>query len=252
MWLQQLKRIKDDARILIVPTEDQDTRERLERQAIYLNLGISALGLALGFVPVLGEVLLAVGVIQLGEEVYAGIKAWEAGDKVAAINYLFDIAQNVALLAGPVAASKMLKAPGVVDALVPVKLESGARKLWNPQMAPYAVEGVDLGGIKPDVQGIYTRNGQSYIKLDDKVYSLHTEAATQAFSVRHPTDPMAYRPQLKHNGMGSGPMNWTVPLNGLVCNYFAAWAPTRRLCQPALSIVFWPRPILRTLCCARC
>ena len=215
MWLQQLKRIKDDARILIVPTEDQDTRERLERQAIYLNLGISALGLALGFVPVLGEVLLAVGVIQLGEEVYAGIKAWEAGDKVAAINYLFDIAQNVALLAGPVAASKTLKAPGVVDALVPVKLESGARKLWNPQMAPYAVEGVDLGGIKPDVQGIYTRNGQSYIKLDDKVYSLHTEAATQAFSVRHPTDPMAYRPQLKHNGMGvwthelDRPLEWT-------------------------------------------
>ena len=215
MWLQQLKRIKDDARLLIVPTEDQDTRERLERQATYLNLGISVLGLALGFVPVLGEVLLAASVIQLGEEVYAGIKAWRADDKVAAINYLFDIAQNVALLAGPAAASKTLKAPAGVDALVPVRLESGARKLWKPQMAPYAVEGVGLAGIKPDAQGIYTRNGQSYIKLDDKVYSLHTEASTQVFSVRHPTDPTAYRHKLQHNGMGAWtheldrPLEWT-------------------------------------------
>jgi len=215
MWLQQLKRIKDDARLLIVPTEDQDTRERLERQATYLNLGISVLGLALGFVPVLGEVLLAASVIQLGEEVYAGIKAWRADDKVAAINYLFDIAQNVTLLAGPAAASKTLKAPAGVDALVPVRLENGARKLWKPQMAPYAVEGVGLAGIKPDAQGIYTRNGQSYIKLDDKVYSLHTEASTQVFSMRHPTDPTAYRPKLQHNGMGAWtheldrPLEWT-------------------------------------------
>ena len=92
--------MKDDARVLVVPTDDEDTKSRVTRLASYLNLGVSLLGIALGFVPILGEVLLAVSVVQLGTEVYEGIKAWRRGDRVQALEYLFDIVQNLALAAG--------------------------------------------------------------------------------------------------------------------------------------------------------
>ena len=68
-WGLQLAKIKDDARLLIVPTEDEDSKSRLARQASFLNLGVSLLMVALGFVPVLGEILLVTSVMQLGVEV---------------------------------------------------------------------------------------------------------------------------------------------------------------------------------------
>lgn len=55
----------------------------------FLNIGLSLLTIALGFVLVLGDILLVTSVIQLGVELYDGIKAWEQGDRAAALEHLF-------------------------------------------------------------------------------------------------------------------------------------------------------------------
>lgn len=201
-WQQQLAQIKDDASVLVVPTEDEDQRARVERQAMYLNIGISVFGLALGFVPVLGQVLLAVSVIELGEEVFAGIQAWERDDTYTAITYLFDVAQNVALLAGTAGVAKALQAPAHVDAMVPVRIERGISKLWKPDLAGYEVKRISLEGIKADARGIYTVNEHTYIKLDDRVYGVAMEPGTDSFYLKHPTDGRAYKVKLRHNHQG--------------------------------------------------
>lgn len=213
-WALQLAQIKDDARQLIVPTEDEDTKSRLERQAMYLNLGMSLLGLALGFVPVLGQVLLASGVVQLGREVYEGIEAWQHNDRAAALEHLFDVAQNIGLLAGTGGAARALKAEPVVDALVPVKTVQGHSRLWKPDLAPYEFKHVSLAGLVPDQQGLYRINGQQFIKLEGKAFEVAIEPQTGRCHVRHPTDPDAHTPRLFHNNRGLWTHEWDNAMHG--------------------------------------
>lgn len=204
-WALQLARIKDDARLLVVPTADEDSKTRQARQATYLNAGLSLLTLALGFVPVLGEVLLAASVIELGVDVYDGIKAWEHNDRVAALGYLFDVAESVALAGATVGAAKALKAEPVVDGLEPVKLASGQARLWKPDLLAYQQPRTRVTGLTPDAQGIYSVGSQRYITLDDAVYAIKMESGAREGVIEHPSDPGAYTPRVQHNGQGT----WT-------------------------------------------
>lgn len=54
----------DDARVLAVPTGDEDSADRLARLQAYTELGLDLLGLAAFFVPGLGEVMLGAIAIQ--------------------------------------------------------------------------------------------------------------------------------------------------------------------------------------------
>ena len=213
-WQLQLAQIKDDARVLIVPTEDEDTRERLARQAMFLNLGMSLMGLALGFVPVLGEILLASSVIQMGEEVYEGVRAWQHGDRVAALEHLFDITQGIALAAASGAAIKGIKPAPVVDALVPITRVSGQKRLWKPDITGYEFRGVSLAGLQHDAQGLYTVGGRQLISLEGRVFEVKADPNTGHFHLKHSRDANAYGPRLFHHGNGiwihevEDPMSW--------------------------------------------
>ena len=214
-WRLQLAKIKDDARVLVVPTEDEDSRSRLARQATFLNLGLSLLTLALGFVPVIGELLLVTSVIQLGVEVYDGIKAWSRGDRTQALEYMFDIAQNLTLVASSSGVARALKPAPVVDALVAVRPVKGAKRLWRPDLKPYVYQKQSLAGLEPDAQGIYSASGKQWIKLEDEVFWVKTDAGTRRGVIQHPDDPQAYTPRIKHNGNGAwlherdDPMQWS-------------------------------------------
>lgn len=202
-WGLQLAKIKDDARLLIVPTEDEDSKSRLARQASFLNLGVSLLMVALGFVPVLGEILLVTSVMQLGVEVYDGIKAWQRGDRAAALEYLFDVAENFALAASSTAAAKALRPSPVVDALVAVTSVKGQKRLWRPDLRPYQYPNLALGDAEPDARGLYSMGNKQFIKLEDKVYQVKIDTATQRCHIQHPTEPYTYTPRVRHNGSGA-------------------------------------------------
>ena len=214
-WRLQLAKIKDDARLLVVPTEDEDSKTRLERQATFLNTGLSLLTLALGFVPVLGEILLVTSVIQLGVDVYEGIKAWQRNDRVAALEHLFDIAQNVALAAGSAGAASTLRPLPVVDALVPVRTVTGQLRLWRPDLEPYVFKDVSLTGVVPDAQGLHSVGGRQFIQLEGRVFRVMPVAGARRGFIQHPKDAGAYTPRLEHNGCGAWvheletPMQWS-------------------------------------------
>lgn len=214
-WRLQLAKIKDDARLLVVPTEDEDSKTRLERQATFLNTGLSLLTLALGFVPVLGEILLITSVIQLGVDVYEGVKAWQRNDRVAALEHLFDIAQNVALAAGTAGAASALRPSPVVDALVPVHRVNGQGRLWRPDLEPYVSRDVSLTGLVPDAQGLYSIDDKQFVNIEGRVFRVMPVAGTRRGFIQHPTDSRAYTPRLEHNGCGAWvheldtPMQWS-------------------------------------------
>lgn len=200
-WRLHLAKIKDDARLLVVPTADEDIKSRLERQAAYFNAGLSMLALALGFVPVLGEVMLAFGVIQVGADIYHGIGAWQRNERVNALNYLFDVAENVALAAVP-GAIKGMKPEPVVDGLAQVTLGNGKKKLWKPELTAYQYKSELLTGVEPDAQGIYTRDNKDFIRIDGEVYSVRVDRVTGLGTIEHPGDPSAYKPKLRGNTCG--------------------------------------------------
>ncbi|MEJ3721789.1 DUF6543 domain-containing protein, partial [Paenibacillus polymyxa] len=126
LFTAQLARIKDDAKVLAVPTADEDEKSRIERLHAYETAGIVLLNVAALFVPVLGEILLGVMAVQLSEEVFEGIEDWREGDRQEALSHLTNVVENLALAAaigaGGKAASHLLKRSGFVEGLVPVNV----------------------------------------------------------------------------------------------------------------------------------
>ncbi|MEX5624656.1 hypothetical protein ABFV62_31510, partial [Pseudomonas syringae] len=78
------------------------------------------------FVPVLGQAMLGVTVVQLAGEVYEGYQDWQLGDRNAALGHLFIVADTVAMAAvttiGAAALGKLAQRVARVDALVPVRV----------------------------------------------------------------------------------------------------------------------------------
>ena len=145
---------------------------------------------------------------------YKGIQAWENDDRMSAVNYLFDVAQNVALQAGTWGAVKALTPAAHVEAMIPVKVERGVSKLWKPDITGYEFKHTSLQGMTPDQRGIYKKDGKLFITLDDQVYGVGTDAQTRTYYLKHPTDAGAYKVKLSHNNTGiwthelDKPLHW--------------------------------------------
>ncbi|CAI3808610.1 hypothetical protein GLGCALEP_05266 [Pseudomonas sp. MM221] len=144
-YLRQLRIAKmlDDARVLAVPTGDEDSEARRLRFEGYMAAGLNLLGLAGLFVPVLGQVMFAVAAVQIAKDVYEGYESWQLGDRQAALGHLFGVAENVAvgmvLAAGGAAAGRVLERVTFVDELVPCVGEDGEVRLVRHDYEPYQV-----------------------------------------------------------------------------------------------------------------
>lgn len=138
---QQIDTIFDDARVLAVPTGVEDEQDRRERLDSYVAVGMSVLTLAGLFMPVLGEVLLVVGVGQIADEVYEGYKDWQIGDRQGAIDHALNIAENIvlgaAISAGSSAVVHGLERVAFVDGLAPVRLANGQVRLMATSSGEY-------------------------------------------------------------------------------------------------------------------
>ncbi|KNX79777.1 hypothetical protein DA83_14525, partial [Pseudomonas sp. 250J] len=144
----RIEKILDDARVLAVPTAEADAdacRERFER---YLEAGLTLLNLAGFFVPVLGEVMLGVAAAQIANEVYEGYEDWAIGDRQAALQHMFGVAENLAVAAilatGGVAAGKVMERSLKVDNLVPIVDDAGQTKLFKGSKEPHEWSGTGL------------------------------------------------------------------------------------------------------------
>lgn len=201
-YLRQLQVDKwlDDARILAVSSADVDEQDRRKQLDGYKELGLDLLGLAGLFVPALGAIMLAVTAGQLCAEVYEGYEAWQIGDRQAALDHLFGVAENVlagvALTAGAQLAGRALQRFKAVDGLAPVCSLDGRVRLCRPDLPGYAVaaSGLDTGQLE-------TVYGMRRLRLPQATYEVD-DAAEEGMCIRHPSRAGAPSVFLEHNEVG--------------------------------------------------
>ncbi len=131
----QTRKMLDDARVLAVPTGDEDLASRHARLQAALGAGLDLLSLAALFVPGLGEIMLVVSAAQIASQVYEGYEDWRIGDRQGALDHLFAVVEMVAVAAATGAAGyaavNTLKRVAFVDALTPAVGTTGQLRLLH-------------------------------------------------------------------------------------------------------------------------
>ncbi|MBC3366224.1 NEL-type E3 ubiquitin ligase domain-containing protein [Pseudomonas sp. SWRI154] len=214
------EKVLADARSHAVPTSDVDAKAREAKLAHLLQMGLYAVNMVSMFVPVLGEVMMAVMAEQLLYETIEGAVEWGEGDKRAAKAHLVDVAQNLALIGGMAGVgagfSKLvaIKPEPVIERLQPVTLPNGETRLWKPDLSGYESAVTLDGPSAPNALGQYGLDGKTYIRQGNKVYEQFFDESIHKWRIKHPTDTLAYQPILEHNGAGAWrhslerPMTW--------------------------------------------
>ena len=205
---QQINQIKSYGRALLVSTAEVDKRAREQRLEHYRDIGKTLLFLAASFVPIVGEVLLAVTAAQLISTVYHGFEAWSRGDSDEALNCLMDVVDNVALAVVTVGA---IKTGGFTARLIKIKLRNQSPRLWNPDLKPYRHLNGLPEDVVPDEFSLYEHDQQHYIKLDEHLHAVAHDPQTQRWQLQHPHAADAYSPNLLTNGDGNWRMEYENP-----------------------------------------
>ncbi|WP_191624358.1 NEL-type E3 ubiquitin ligase domain-containing protein [Pseudomonas fluorescens] len=213
---ERINKIINDARAVAVPTGDEDKKARLKKMESYISAVQSVFNLAAFVVPGLGEIMLAVGAAQMMSEVFEGIEAAEQGEFKEMWEHFSSVALNVAFIAAGAKVIPAINAPGVVDALKPVKMPDGKSLLWKPSLEGYEQK-IPTLGTKPDDLGLHQYDGQDILPLEDKYYAVKKEPANGKYRIQHPAREDAYTPELNTNGTGAWsheleqPQTWEGP-----------------------------------------
>lgn len=206
-----VRRLKSDAASIAVPTADAEAKSRLKRLEHWLSVGLDVLNVAAMFVPLLNPIMMTIGAAQIMGSVFHGIEAWEDDDTAEALAQVESIAVNIASAAAIGAGLKALKASGFVDALQSIHHE-GDERLWRPDLAAYQ-NPVELpGDLSADAQGLYTLDGQHYVRIEGQAYALEQDAHGD-WRLIHPSATDAYRPRLTHNSHGAWRLALEQPLD---------------------------------------
>lgn len=207
-----------DARLIAVPTGDEDASARFKRLTSYLNIGWNVFNFAAMLVPGLGEAMLGIMIAQMLAEVAEGIEDWSKGDKEEASAYfngvLINFAQLALMGAGhglPGGQLTPIKVSSFVEGLKPVEV-AGKQRLWNPDLTPYQ-QSVTLpkDGVVGE-KGLYRHQDQDLLRLDDKCYEVKQDSNTGQHRLQHPSRADAYQPLLEHNGAGQWKTELDQPL----------------------------------------
>ncbi|MFY0729124.1 dermonecrotic toxin domain-containing protein [Pseudomonas sp. NFX15] len=213
LWITLFAERRDkaiaDARLIAVPTGDEDATARFKRLTSYLDIGWNVFNFAAMLVPGLGEAMLGIMVAQMLAEVAEGVEDWSVGDKEQASAYftgvLINFAQLTLMGAGhvlPGTTLAPLKVSPFVDGLKPVEI-GGRERLWNPDLRPYEQPLTLPRDATAGEAGLYRHRNQDLLRLDNKCYGVKQDPDTGEHRLQHPTRPEAYQPLLEHNGAGT-------------------------------------------------
>ncbi|WP_024617359.1 NEL-type E3 ubiquitin ligase domain-containing protein [Pseudomonas kilonensis] len=202
--LRQIQKIQVDARAVAVPTGDEDKKARLARLDSYLDAVIDVFNLAAFVVPGLGPLMLTVGAVQMFNEAFEGIEAFERGETREMWAHFSSVALNTAFVATGAAVLPHIQWSSTVDQLEPVQLANGESRLWRPDLTPYQSVREPPATSVPDAQGLYRVDGRDVVPLDGQYYEVQQEPTTRRYRIRHPSrGPDAYQPGLTDNGSGA-------------------------------------------------
>ncbi|WP_246356424.1 NEL-type E3 ubiquitin ligase domain-containing protein [Pseudomonas gingeri] len=248
---QRYQQIKAHARHLAVPTADVDARVRQARLDAYREAGLSLLTLALSFVPVIGEIILAAAVVKMVVEVYDGFSAWRIGEKREALGYLLGVVEDIAVLAAGAAVMKGGKAvfrslaPPSVDSLIPVEAPEGGRRLWKADLEPYERDVRLPDDLQANEMGLYPYQDNLYLPLAEKLYAVRYDRARLQWQIEHPGGGQFHAVPLRFNRTGS----WRT-----IYERVADWPVEqlfRRLGEPMVGLGDHVRLQIRQLCSAQ-
>ncbi len=208
-----------DANMLAVPTAQADEDARQKRLQSYLEAGLTLLNIAGFVVPVVGQLMMGVGIGQLLGEVFEGIDDWNHNEKTEALEHLVNVAQSIAGMAAFAAGAKAF---GVVkrlatrpadffDGMEAVKRPDNSQWLWRRRVRAYRHPPQAVSGTVANGMGVYKTNGHAYAKIEGRVYSIAFDATQKQWCVTHPLRSEAYRPPLKHNYTGGWQFEWERP-----------------------------------------
>lgn len=200
---EQLQKIEMDARALAVPTAEEDKDARLARLESWKNTVIDVLNQLAFVVPALGPLMLTVGAVQMFEEAFEGIEAFEQGETKEMWAHFSSVALNTAFIAAGAKVLPKIQASARVDQLEAVERPNGQARLWQPDLAPYRSPLRPPESVVPDAQGLYPVSGRTILPLDDQYYEVQQDPVSHRYRVRHPSRPEAYQPKLTHNGSGA-------------------------------------------------
>lgn len=209
----QVKRIREDARLLLVPTAEADNEAHLQRLQAWQSAGMGLANLAGLFIPGVGALLLGLLVVQTLSQVYDGAIDWLQGHQHEALEHMLGVAETLAVTAA-VAGGVAIIARGFVRSefvagLEPVRSSDGQMRLWSSDLSQYRTR-TDDSGLQAD--GLYGSGGQRWIRRDDHYYQVHRPEPEGPWRLRHPQREGAFAPVVEFNGQRSWSLRHERPL----------------------------------------
>ena len=212
---QRQLRLRDDGLFHAVPTATEDGKARQRLLGYFTSVALVSLNVTALFIPPLGAVMLGVTAAQLLNEAFEGIESWLDRDREQAFEYLMDVIDNVAVMAAlaaagmaqgrPVVERIPVETPSFIEAFEPVELPGGERRLWKPDLAPFAHDKVLPAGLAPDEFGLFHHDGKTWLPIENRVFSVRQTG--NGYHLEHPTRATGYQPPALHNGAGA----WLLP-----------------------------------------
>lgn len=210
LYRQRVEQVMADARLLVVPTDDEDEKTRLDRLEGYKSVGLDIVMFGVSLIPVVGEVLMAVTAAQLLLGVYHGIESWSAGEQELAADYFFDTLENLVVLAAIAAgaavarnAFKAVRNSDFIDSLRTVRLADDQVRLWKPDLAPYRQAVALPRWLKADERGLHWFEDQAYLALGNDVYAVRPQAESGLWEIEVTSTKETYAPKLETNDVGA-------------------------------------------------
>lgn len=208
--VQQIERVKENGKLLLVTTADADSAAVRERHEAWQRAGLEVLNFAGLFIPLVGGLLLGQLVAQTLGEVFEGAVDWSRGHQHEALEHMLGVAETLASTASTVAGVALARS-AFVAALEPVRLANGAGRLWSSDLEPYICT-PDKMALRED--GTYGDGEHRWIKAGGCFYEVHRPDPEGPWRLLHPGRADAYGPIVLHNGercwrlMLEAPQQW--------------------------------------------
>ncbi|MEG1038431.1 MAG: NEL-type E3 ubiquitin ligase domain-containing protein [Pseudomonas sp.] len=210
---QQVQRIKNDARLLLVPTEEADHAASAKRLEAMSNVGLAVLNVAGFFIPVVGALLLAQTVVHLTSETFEGVRDWSRGRQHEALEHLLGVAETlavgVAVAGGAQVIAKGFARSTFVEGLVPVNIAADTPRLWSEDLQPYLAKNVPEQTQVLD-NGLHSDGQRYWWRHDNNYYQVRQHQGR--WQLQHPHRDDAYAPSLQFNGERSWRLGFERPL----------------------------------------
>lgn len=226
LYQRKLDKILNDARLLAVSTAAVDQKARWAVWDSFKSIASTLLNIAafiaLPFVPLLGELMLAYTAYQLLDDTFEGVIDWAEGQGREAIGHLMTVVESAVQLGtfaigGTLVISELrAQLPKACSQFLErfnaVKRPNGDSRYWLPDLTPYEQpDGLPIRS-KPDTLGLHQHQGKTLLALEDKRYAVTQDSRTGQYRIEHPSRAEAYQPRLQHNNAGAWKTELDQPL----------------------------------------